>query len=108
VQYRLRQLVKDPDWDKWRRLKATYNLTKKQFLDLVNQQQGCCAICKNPTQDWCVDHDHACCPGDKSCGRCIRGLLCVHCNTGLGYFKDNITALIAAAHYIESAVKEVI
>ena len=33
----------------------------------------------------CVDHDHACCPdGKRPCGRCIRGLLCLGCNTTPG------------------------
>lgn len=27
-----------------------------------------------------VDHDHDCCPGGWSCGRCVRGLICSECN----------------------------
>lgn len=28
-----------------------------------------------------VDHDHACCAGSRSCGKCVRGIVCVSCNT---------------------------
>src|SRR4029077_2130187 len=31
-----------------------------------------------------VDHDHNCCPGAHSCGKCIRGILCGTCNSALG------------------------
>jgi len=33
-----------------------------------------------------VDHDHACCPGAVSCGRCVRGFICAGCNQDAGSF----------------------
>lgn len=39
-----------------------------------------------------VDHDHACCSGDRSCGQCIRGMLCGSCNMGLGQVERLVEA----------------
>jgi hypothetical protein len=47
-----------------------------------------------------VDHDHNCCPSKKTCGKCIRGLLCMDCNRGLGYFRDDTARLDRAISYL--------
>lgn len=55
---------------------------------LLEIQGYACAMCYEPFeagQPIFIDHDHACCPGEKrSCGRCVRGLLDLSCNTALG------------------------
>ncbi len=34
-----------------------------------------------------VDHDHSCCAGPHSCGRCVRGFLCPGCNIRIGHLE---------------------
>ena len=49
---------------------------------MYESQDRACAGCRTPRADVDleVDHDHQCCPGTRSCGRCVRGLLCRSCN----------------------------
>ena len=76
------------------------------FEALNEVQQGLCAICGNPQkaghmERLSVDHDHSCCPYGKSCGKCVRGLLCSGCNSGLGYFQDSPELLARAIIYLQ-------
>lgn len=67
-----------------------------------------CQVCRDPFSDdnpYCVDHDHACCPGDRSCGACVRGLLCRRCNVGIGMLRDDAAIALAAHEYLRSAEK---
>lgn len=93
---------------KWRDvLKQRYGMTVEEYHALYTLQNGKCAICgtdlinainngqkdaKNNFQT-CVDHDH-------KTGK-VRGLLCWHCNTALGHFRDNAEILIKAANYLK-------
>lgn len=75
---------RNPGWDINR-----YN----EYVELQNNR---CAICNtnNPIlSDWCCDHDHN--------TNQARGLLCVNCNAGLGYFKDNPESLQSAIEYLK-------
>jgi hypothetical protein len=67
---------------------SLYGLTPELFDLLLKIQDYACAICREPFGDGQlihVDHDHACCPEkNRSCGRCLRGLLCHGCNIALG------------------------
>lgn len=79
-----------------------HGLTEREYDELFLAQGECCAICRQdqPGRFWCVDHDHECCDGDTSCGQCVRGILCWHCNVALGHFRDNPRSLQAAIDYL--------
>ncbi len=84
-------------------VKIQYNLTRGQFLGLVDSQGGACAICREAPErvlSLHVDHDHSCCSGNKSCGVCVRGLLCGGCNSMLGMAQDSCDTLRAAVTYL--------
>lgn len=78
-------------------LRRQFNITIEQYEDMLESQNGVCAICSQPetkrhptsgdTQRLAVDHDHTCCSGEKSCGKCVRGLLCARCNQTLGHLE---------------------
>ena len=81
--------------------KKRFGLTPEQYEVMVKSQNGVCAICQ--TQDiLAIDHDHSCCPENlKSCGFCIRGLLCGKCNRAIGLFNENPEILRSALIYLE-------
>ena len=89
-----------------------FGITQEQYNEISKKQHGRCALCKKPETskrngrilNLAVDHDHRCCPGNQSCGKCIRGLLCVRCNNALGLVDDNIELLKAFIDYLSSNV----
>lgn len=106
--YRRRQMNRDEyarrrkaSGRKWY-LKSTYNLTEEQYQKLYDKNNGQCWICNKSVSYYLhVDHDHSCCSGEKSCGKCIRGLLCYSCNSLLGHAKDSVDILKAATRYLD-------
>lgn len=85
-------------------LKSTYNLTIDQYNKMLINQSGLCDICEvqiTSEKYFDVDHDHSCCSGYKSCGNCVRGLICFNCNSVLGHSKDSINILEKTITYIK-------
>lgn len=78
---------------KYYNLKRYYGLSPEDYELLLMEQDGKCAICSRIMTPPYVDHDHSCCPGVKSCGKCIRGLLCISCNAHLGWYEANEDAI---------------
>lgn len=72
-----------------------YGVTRSEYLNMLNKQNNTCFICNKPSikKNLCIDHDHK---TNK-----VRGLLCNNCNSGLGFFKDNIEVLLKATEYLK-------
>ena len=70
---------------------SSYGLTQELFDLLLEVQQNACGMCHEPFEEEQlihVDHDHACCRRkNRSCGECVRGLLCHGCNISLGHIE---------------------
>jgi len=79
----------------WRKHK--YGLTQEQYNDMILSQNNECAICKKPSHKTLhIDHDH-------TTGK-VRGLLCSTCNTGIGFFNEDIDSLNNAVKYLKSSL----
>jgi hypothetical protein len=82
-----------------------YGITRERYAEMLAEQAGTCAICSTSDPGgkygtWHIDHDHACCLSERSCGACVRGLLCHRCNLALGLFSDNPDTIAAACTYL--------
>lgn len=113
-----------------RKVKPTYSkrvlwlrkhgLSEQRYDEILEKQNGVCPVCKRafPTVVYStevrtvysgnsptIDHDHSCCPGTYSCGKCVRGILHARCNNALGCVDDNPIALRNAADYLDLSLK---
>lgn len=76
------------------KLKNKYGLTEAEFAQMLETQKGKCAICQQiPDHTLRVDHNHK--TGKN------RALLCLHCNSLLGYAKEEIQTLERAIQYLQ-------
>jgi hypothetical protein len=79
-------------------LKRVYGIDKQGYENLLNLQNGKCAICgllekEHRNKVLNVDHNHV--------TKKVRGLLCNNCNRGIGHLKDSISNLQKALEYLK-------
>lgn len=79
------------------KLLREYSLTLAEYDALVCAQLGRCAICNVIPDRGDLDLDHC-----HKTGR-VRGLLCQHCNIGLGHFDDRPELVAKASRYLTGA-----
>lgn len=73
-------------------------------------QDGRCYLCQRelgPELRAIVEHDHRCCPNNKTCAVCRRGLACDRCNNVLGLVGDDPEALELIARNLRPALDAV-
>lgn len=81
-------------------LKRTYGITLSDYGKMLESQNNKCKICgelhdgSSRETSLHIDHCHS---SNK-----IRGLICMHCNRGLGAFRDNLDYLASAMEYLSN------
>jgi hypothetical protein len=70
--------------------------TSAEYEAKLAEQKNGCAICHGPASGKRLAADHCHVTGKT------RGLLCQHCNMGLGHFKDNLDLLQSAIGYLRA------
>jgi hypothetical protein len=95
-QKRYQQKARTKLGNRWKSIRDKYGLTRDQWESMF-AAQGCrCAICGRSDPGgkgaWHTDHDHA-------TGQ-VRGILCHHCNTGVGHLGDNTEVMRRAIRYL--------
>lgn len=69
-------------------------ISPEQRIEMIEAQDWSCLICGEVASRLYLDHCH-------KTGK-IRGMLCLHCNSGLGSFCDDPVRLSAAIEYLQT------
>lgn len=89
---------RNPRADRAAKIKSMYGLTIEVYDELLDRQGGVCAICKEvPVTERGFHVDHC------KTTLIVRGILCHHCNTGIGLLRHDPLLLQAAIDYLEEA-----
>lgn len=80
-----------PEYGRKKQLERRYKMTPESYDFQLRSQGGHCALCEadqaTHKRRMSVDHDHNCCAGHESCGKCLRGILCANCNRKIGFLE---------------------
>lgn len=88
-----------------RRLMQRFKRTPEWYEETLASQGGHCAMCSAEPKEkrLNVDHDHNCCEGRITCGKCVRGLLCDICNQRLGFLEQTLSDAMVFPYLVRAA-----
>lgn len=72
-----------------------FGITEEEHKSLIKLQNNLCAICSGPqikNKSLSIDHNHV--------TKQVRGLLCDHCNTAIGKFREDVQIMHKAIEYL--------
>jgi hypothetical protein len=103
---------RDRRYARW--LWSAHGMQPEDWAAMWNAQQGCCYLCGGEmsaertigtgSATVAIDHDHRCCPPDKSCSVCRRGMAHSRCNQLIGLVQDNPDKLQHMASALRTAL----
>jgi len=102
VRERVKQARKsNPSLFKINKIKSTYGLSAEEYVHLLDRQKHMCPICYREISGEVnseklkafVDHDHK--------TGVVRGILCLYCNSLIGYCREDKRILQAAIEYLK-------
>lgn len=96
-EYHQKNAGQNPYWGQERK----HHLPDGWIANRLRELRGVCAACHEALVGKPhVHHDHQCCPGGYSCGKCVIDLLCYRCNTAEAFIAKNRTPeQIIYAHF---------
>jgi len=83
-----------PEYGRRKQLQRRHKMTPEQYDAQLYGQGDHCALCSarqgDDRRSMAVDHDHACCDKELTCGNCNRGILCANCNRKVGFLEETL------------------
>lgn len=79
-------------------------MNARDYDNMLKSQNYKCFCCDVSSEEkkLQVDHDHSCCKSTRSCGKCVRSLLCNDCNAAIGHLKESIETAKKVVNYLEN------
>ncbi len=82
------------DYRRWSNIRIRYKITKEQYNEIVESQDGKCVLCHEDIGPKSViDHCHS--------SGVVRGILCNNCNALVGFSKESIEVLNRTIEYLK-------